>query len=210
MRVLLVEHDESIAEPLLAGLARHGISAEHVTTGAAALAAAPHDVVLLDPGLPGLDAAVVARQLRRAGTVPLILLTARGAGADRSLGADDHLTHPVGVGDLVARIRAAARRAAPDNPIHTYGPLAIDSRSRQIRLHGVPIQLAPKEYDLLVLLAADAGRVVDRRHILESVWEPNLPGKTLDFHVASLRRKLGDAGWIENRRGVGFRLVVPA
>jgi DNA-binding response OmpR family regulator len=96
--------------------------------------------------------------------------------------------------------------------VRRYGPLAIDTRSRQIRVYGVPVSLAPKEYDLLLLLAADPGAVVDRRHILETVWEPDFPGsgRTLDFHVAALRRKLGAPGWIENRRGVGFRLVVPA
>jgi DNA-binding response OmpR family regulator len=219
MRVLLVEDDESIAEPLIDGLARYGIIADHVATGAAALAAAPHDMVLLDLGLPDIDGIEVCRQLRRTGDVPMIMLTARGDEADRvlglELGADDYLAKPFSVRELVARMRAVGRRvrtAPADNPIRTYGPLAIDTRSRQIRLHGVPVQLAPKEYDLLVLLAADPGAVVDRRHILETVWEPNFfgPGKTLDFHVASLRRKLGDAGWIENRRGVGFRLVVPA
>ena len=219
MRVLLVEDDESIAEPLIDGLARYGIIADHVATGAAALAAAPHDMVLLDLGLPDIDGIEVCRQLRRTGDVPMIMLTARGDEADRvlglELGADDYLAKPFSVRELVARMRAVGRRvrtAPADNPIRTYGPLAIDTRSRQIRVHGVPVQLAPKEYDLLVLLAADPGAVVARRHILETVWEPNFfgPGKTLDFHVASLRRKLGDAGWIENRRGVGFRLVVPA
>ena len=214
-----MEDDESIAEPLIDGLARYGIIADHVATGAAALAAAPHDMVLLDLGLPDIDGIEVCRQLRRTGDVPMIMLTARGDEADRvlglELGADDYLAKPFSVRELVARMRAVGRRVRPapaENPVRTYGPLAIDTRSRQIRLHGVPISLAPKEYDLLVLLATDPGAVVDRRHILETVWEPNFfgPGKTLDFHVASLRRKLGDAGWIENRRGVGFRLVVPA
>jgi DNA-binding response OmpR family regulator len=219
MRVLLVEHDESIAEPLVEGLARYGIIADHVATAAAALAAAPHEMVLLDLGLPDMDGIEVCRQLRRSGDIPMIMLTARGDEADRvlglELGADDYLVKPFSVRELVARMRAVGRRVRStpaENPVRTYGPLAIDTRSRQIRLHGVPIPLAPKEYDLLVLLAADPGAVLDRRHILETVWEPNFfgPGKTLDFHVASLRRKLGDAGWIENRRGVGFRLVVPA
>ncbi|MFI7542848.1 response regulator transcription factor [Actinoplanes sp. NPDC049599] len=211
MRVLLVEHDESIAEPLIDGLARYGITADHVATGAAALAAAPHDLVLLGPRLPDIDGTDLCRQLRRAGTAPMIMLT--GPGDDPAPGADDHLARPFSVGELVARMRTVAGRTVPaENPVHRYGPLAIDTRTRQIRLHGVPIPLAPKEYDLLVLLAADPGAIVDRRHILETVWEPDFlgPGKTLDFHVASLRRKLGDAGWIENRRGVGFRLVVPA
>jgi len=228
MRVLLVEHDESIAEPLIDGLARYGIIADHVATGTAALAAPPHDLVLLDLGLPDIDGIELRRRLRRTADVPMIMMTAPGDEADRMLGLDldagDYLAEPFGVVELVDRMRAVGRRvrtapadkpvrtAPADNPVRTYGPLAIDTRSRQIRLHGVPIQLAPKEYDLLVLLAADPGAVVDRQHILETVWEPDFlgPGKTLDFHVASLRRKLGDAGWIQNRRGVGFRLVIPA
>jgi DNA-binding response OmpR family regulator len=218
MRVLLVEDDESIAEPLIDGLARYGIIADRVATGTAAPAAPPHDLVLIDLERPDLDGVELCRRLRRTG-VPVILLTGRGDQADRvldlQLGADDYLTRPFSVRELVARMRAVGRRTGTvpaADPVRTYGPLAIDTRSRQIRLHGVPIPLAPKEYDLLALLADDPGAVVDRRHILETVWEPNFfgPGKTLDFHVASLRRKLGDAGWIENRRGVGFRLVVPA
>jgi DNA-binding response OmpR family regulator len=216
MRVLLVEDDESIAEPLVDGLARYGIIVDRVATGAAALAASPHDMVVLNAGLRDIEA---CRRLRRTHDTPMIMLTARDDDTDRllglDLGADDFLARPFSVRELVARIRAVGRRirATPaENPVRTYGPLAIDTRSRQIRLYGVPIPLAPKEYDLLLLLAADPGTVVDRRHILDTVWEPDFfgPGKTLDFHVASLRRKLGDAGWIENRRGVGFRLVVPA
>ncbi|RSM50432.1 DNA-binding response regulator [Actinoplanes sp. ATCC 53533] len=220
MRVLLVEDDESIAEPLIEGLARYGIVADHAVTGAAALVAPPYDVAVLDLDLssldpPGLDGIELCRRLRRTRDVPLIMLTAPGEEADRALGADDYLAKPFSVHDLVSRMRVVGRRvrAAPTaDPVRRYGPLAIDTRTRQIRLHGVPVSLAPKEYDLLVLLAADPGVVVDRRHILDTVWEPDFfgPGKTLDFHVASLRRKLGGAGWIENRRGVGFRLVVPA
>jgi DNA-binding response OmpR family regulator len=213
MRVLLVEDDGSIAEPLIDGLARYDIIADRVAAGAAVPAAVPYELVLLGPGLPGINGVEVRRRLSH--DLPMIMLIARGAAPGPRPGVDDCLAEPFSVGQLVARIRAVARgvRPAPaDDPVRTYGPLRIDTRSRQIRLHGVPIPLAPKEYDLLVLLAAEPGAVLDRRHILETVWEPDFlgPGKTLDFHVASLRRKLGSAGWIENRRGVGFRLVVPA
>ena len=217
-----MEDDELIAEPLIEGLARYGIVADHAATGAAALVAPPYDVVVLDLDLSSLDPSglhgiELCQRLRRTRDVPLIMLTAPGDEADRDLGADDYLAKPFSVHDLVARMRVVGRRVrtaptAAADPVRRYGPLAIDTRSRQIRLHGVPVSLAPKEYDLLVLLAADAGVVVNRQHILDTVWEPDFfgPGKTLDFHVASLRRKLGGAGWIENRRGVGFRLVVPA
>ncbi|MFI5930739.1 response regulator transcription factor [Actinoplanes sp. NPDC051494] len=218
MRVLLVEDDESIAEPLVDGLARYGIVADHVATGAAALAAPPTDMVLLDLGLPDIDGIEVCRRLRRDGDIPLIMLTARGDETDRvlglELGADDYLPKPFSVRELVARMRAVDRRTRPsaEVPVRTHGPLSIDTRTREVRLHRIPVSLSPKEYDLLLLLAADPGAVVARRHILDTIWGPSFfgPGKTLDFHVASLRRKLGDAGWIENRRGVGFRLVVQA
>ncbi|MBU2664867.1 response regulator transcription factor [Actinoplanes bogorensis] len=219
MRVLLVEDDESIAEPLAAGLGRFGIEASHVATGAAALAAPPADFVLLDLGLPDIDGIDVCRRLRRVSDVPIIMLTARGDETDRVLGleigADDYMAKPFSTRELVARMRAIGRRTrpapapAPARP--DLGPLEIDERTREVRVHGRPVALTPKEYDLLVLLAADPGAVVGRKHILETVWEPNFfgRGKTLDFHVATLRRKLGSSSWIENRRGVGFRLVLP-
>ena len=99
--------------------------------------------------------------------------------------------------------------AGPPPP--ALGPLSIDPRVREATLHGLPLTLTAKEYQLLALLADDPGAVIDRRRILETVWDANFfgSGKTLDFHVAALRRKLGDPRWIENRRGVGFRLVVP-
>ncbi|MEV6597869.1 response regulator transcription factor [Actinoplanes sp. NPDC051346] len=208
MRVLLVAHDESIAEPLVGGLADYGIVAEHVTSGAAALAARPADLVLLDAGLPDIDG-IQAR--RRTDDIPLIMLTAPGDDAERilgtALGADDYLPKPVVVRELVDRMRAVGRP-----PVRACGPLTIDVRTHEVRVHKIPISLSPKEYDLLALLADVPGAVVARRQILDRVWGPRFagPGRTLDFHVASLRRKLGDPGWIENRRGVGFRLAVPA
>jgi DNA-binding response OmpR family regulator len=226
MNVLLVEDDDSIAEPLIDGLARYGIAVQRVATGAAALAAPRADMVLLDLGLPDIDGIEVCRQLRRTDDIPLIMLTARGDEADRvlglELGADDYMAKPFSVRELVARMHAVGRRThpateppptaapAPDEHVQVVGPLAIDRRTREVRLRGEMIALAPKEYDLLVMLAADPGAMVTRRGILETVWEPNFfgRGKTLDFHVSCLRRKLGDPAWIETRRGVGFRLVV--
>ncbi|OJF11676.1 hypothetical protein BG844_24935 [Couchioplanes caeruleus subsp. caeruleus] len=215
MRVLLVAHDESIAEPLVGGLADYGIVAEHVTTGAAALAARPADLVLLDAGLPDLDGLDVRR---RTGDTPLIMLTAPGDDAHRilgtALGADDYLPKPVSVRDVVDRMRAVGGRPGRSTatPVRACGPLTIDLGTREVRVHKIPVSLSPKEYDLLALLAEAPGAVVDRRRILQTVWGPEFagPGRTLDFHVASLRRKLGDPAWIENRRGVGFRLTAPA
>ncbi|GGQ61017.1 DNA-binding response regulator [Couchioplanes caeruleus subsp. azureus] len=205
-------HDASVAEPLVGGLAHYGIVAEHVTTGAAALAARPADLVLLDAGLPDLDGIEVRR---RTGDAKLIMLTAPGDDAQRilgtALGADDYLPKPVSVRDVVDRMRAVGGRpAAP--PVRACGPLTIDVGARQVRVHKIPVSLSPKEFDLLALLAEAPGAVVDRHRILQTVWGPEFagPGRTLDFHVASLRRKLGDPAWIENRRGVGFRLTPPA
>ncbi|TCC00425.1 response regulator transcription factor [Micromonospora zingiberis] len=220
MDVLLVEDDDSIAEPLVEGLARYGISARRVVTGAAALTAAPTDMVLLDLGLPDIDGIEVCRALRRSTDVPVIMLTARGGEADRvlglELGADDYLAKPFSLRELVARMHAVRRRTHPADgtaaPERTQqvGELVIDHRTRQVRLHGLPVALAPKEYDLLVALATDPGAVLTRRALLETVWSPNFfgRGKTLDFHVASLRRKLGDPAWVTTVRGVGFRLGV--
>lgn len=223
MQVLLVEDDDSIAEPLVDGLSRYGMTTRRVSTGAAALAAPRPDMVLLDLGLPDIDGIDVCRALRRAGDVPVIMLTARGGEADRvlglELGADDYLAKPFSLRELVARMHAVGRRirpAAPPPPAHpdvqAVGELVVDRRTREVRVAGVAVPLTPKEFDLLVLLAADPGAVVERRTILERVWTPNFfgRGKTLDFHVASVRRKLGDPAWIETRRGVGFRLVPPA
>lgn len=220
MKVLLVEDDDSIAEPLVEGLGRYGFSVDWVVTGTAALAVPHPQMVLLDLGLPDIDGIEVCRQLRAGDAdLPLIMLTARGDEADRvlglELGADDYVSKPFSVRELVARMRAVGRRTRPPAPpedrhIRRLGFLSIDQRTREVWLRGELVSLAPKEYDLLVRLAADPGAVVPRRVLLESVWEPNFfgRGKTLDFHVASLRRKLGDPGWIQTSRGVGFRLIV--
>ncbi|MEV6598600.1 response regulator transcription factor [Actinoplanes sp. NPDC051346] len=220
MRVLLVEDDDSIAEPLTAGLSRYGMTVNRVATGTEALAAPRAEMVLLDLGLPDIDGIEVCRRLRRSDDIPLIMLTARGDEADRviglELGADDYLAKPFSIRELVARMHAVGRRTRPvaaprsEDHLQRLGALTIDRRIREARLRDDVIGLAPKEYDLLVVLAADPGALVPRRDILEAVWEPNSfgRGKTLDFHVASLRRKLGDPAWIETRRGVGLRLVV--
>jgi two-component system, OmpR family, response regulator RegX3 len=217
MRVLLVEDDDAIAEPLIAGLGRHGFQVGRVRTGAEALTAPPHEVVLLDLGLPDMDGIDVCRRLRAASTVPIIVVTARSEEVDRvlglELGADDYVVKPFGFRELVARIRAVTRRArsatGPAEGPQRLGSLELDRRQRLVRLNGTEVTLTAKEFDLLSLLAEDPGAVYTRDQILEQVWDPHWfgPTKTLDVHVASLRKKLGDPGWIETVRGVGFRLV---
>lgn len=219
MRLLLVEDDDGIAEPLLAGLRREGFDVEHVATGGAALAAADADLVLLDLRLPDMDGYAVARHLRTRSRVPIIMVTARGEEVDRvvglELGADDYVVKPFGMRELIARINAVMRRAggapAEPDPVTSVGDLLIDRRRRAVALRGAELPLTPKEYGLLLCLAADPGAAVERATILEQVWGTRWygPTKTIDVHVSSLRRKLGDPGWIETVRGVGFRLRAP-
>ena len=215
MRVLLVEDDDAIAEPLVEGLTREGLTVERVATGAAALEAGPVDLVLLDLGLPDLDGLEVCRQLRARTSVPVIVISARGEELDRvlglELGADDYVVKPFGFRELMARIRAVSRRttgsAAAASAVEV-GPLAVDLRTRHVAVDGVDVELTRKEFDLLALLASDPGAIRTRQEILESVWDAHWygPTKTLDVHVATLRRKLGDPAMIETVRGVGFRL----
>jgi DNA-binding response OmpR family regulator len=215
MRILLVEDEASIAEPLATGLRREGYEVEHAATGAAALEAQAADLVLLDLRLPDMDGLDVCRRLRASSSVPIIVVTARGEEADRvvglELGADDYVVKPFGLRELIARIRAVSRRAEGRGPtaapLHV-GALAVDERARRATLDGHVLELTPKEFELLAALAHDPGAAVSRRRLLEEVWQTTWLGssKTIDVHVASLRRKLGDPGWIETVRGVGFRL----
>jgi DNA-binding response OmpR family regulator len=230
MRVLIVEDDEAIAIPLAKGLEREGLEVDRVESGAAALGCAAttrFDVVLLDLGLPDRDGFDVCRELRARSDVPIIVVTARSDEVDRvvglELGADDYIVKPFGFRELVARIRAVARRHVPrpdpDAPAaerHSattdVGELVIDRRTRRVVVRDAEVPLTPKEFDLLAFLAEDPGAVRSRQELLEEVWDPHWygPTKTLDVHVASLRKKLGDPHWIETVRGVGFRLSAPA
>lgn len=214
VKVLLVEDDDGIAEPLCEGLAREGFEVVRVSTGKDALEADGTDVVILDLGLPDTDGYSVCRALRARSDVPILVVTARDSETDKvvglEMGADDYIVKPFGFRELVARIRAVMRRAAPVRPetAQTLGALVIDRRSRRVTVEGEEVDLAPKEYDLLALLAEDPGAVVTRETILEEVWDPHWygPTKTVDVHVASLRRKLGHPEWIETVRRVGLRL----
>jgi DNA-binding response OmpR family regulator len=217
VRILVVEDDDAIAEPLVKGLAHEGFDVERVATGAAALDrdALASDLVLLDLGLPDIDGYEVCRALRKRSDVPIIVITARGDEVDRvvglELGADDYVVKPFGVRELTARIRAVARRAggrASEPAVVRVGALEVDVRGHRVTVDGRAVELTAKEFDLLAFLASDPGAVRTRTEILEEVWDPHWygPTKTLDVHMASLRKKLGDPGLIETVRGVGFRL----
>ncbi len=225
--VLLVEDDDTIADPLGRGLERQGFTVRRVGDGHAAVAAAlaepGPELVLLDLGLPELDGYEVCRRIRLESSVPIIVITARGDEIDRvlglELGADDYLVKPFGFRELVARIRAVSRRAGPradsdtSDRRHRERGRSLDTRAHRVmHRRRARSTLTRKEFDLLVLLAADPGATRTREEILEQVWDAHWygPTKTLDVHVASLRRKLGDPSLVETVRGVGFRLRGPS
>jgi two-component system response regulator RegX3 len=217
MDVLIVEDDDGIAVPLEAGLERAGYTCRRVATGQEALDAPLPDLVLLDLGLPDIDGIDVCRQIRARSDVPIIVVTARGEEVDRviglEMGADDYLVKPFGIRELVARIRAVQRRLGVREPSATVldaGAVQVDLRTHRAEVDGKEVALTPKEFDLLALLARDPGATFPREQIIEEVWDAHWfgPTKTLDVHIASLRKKIGDATLIETVRGVGFRLRV--
>jgi DNA-binding response OmpR family regulator len=214
MKVLVVEDDPAVSEPLLAGLQRNGIETEHVVYASQVVAAAQNvDVVLLDLGLPDGDGIDVLRELRRNSDVPVIIATARGDETDRivglELGADDYVVKPFSVRELAARVRAVARRRRIDSSLES-GRVVVDRTQHRVLVDGQPVELTAKEFDLLAVLAEEPGRAVPRQELFSRVWDPVWigTGKTLDVHVASLRKKLGDSELIETVRGVGYRLAV--
>ena len=219
MDILLVEDDDAIAASLISGLATSGMTVRRVSNGADAVAAEIPDVVLLDIGLPDFDGFEVCRRIRQKSQVPIIMLTARDEEIDRvfglEIGADDYVTKPFGLRELIARIRAVSRRRAavdlPASEILEIGNLKLDLSTRRVYMSGKEVELTTKEFDLLAYLAEHPGIVHRRTDIMESVWDANWygPTKTLDAHVAAVRKKLGNADWIEAVRGVGFRLESP-
>jgi two-component system, OmpR family, response regulator RegX3 len=224
-RILVIEDESSISEPLAAYLAREGFDAEVAGTLASARAAFDRDepdVVLLDVMLPDGDGRDLCRELRTRSDVPIVMLTARGEEVDRivglELGADDYVVKPFSAGELVARIRAIQRRGrapgARKAPI-TIGAITLDPSSRAVTKDGRPVELAAKEFDLLRLLMTRAGEVVGREEIMDEVWDPHWfgPTKTLDVHISWLRKKIEDEPssprYITTVRGVGFRFAPP-
>jgi two-component system response regulator RegX3 len=219
MRVLIVEDDPAIADGIRDALEAAGHDVTAAGTGADGLIALGDgtDLVVLDLGLPDLDGVEVCRAIRRRSAVPLIVVSARSAEVDRvqvlEMGADDYLVKPFGMRELLARITAVTRRTAtPAERDRTLGPLRIDLAARRVTLDGEPIHLTATEFDVLGYLVEEPGVVRKRSDILRAVWQTEWFGatKTLDAHVAAIRRKLGSPAWIESVRGVGFRFEVPA
>jgi two-component system, OmpR family, response regulator RegX3 len=223
LRVLVVEDEEAIAEPLAEHLVREGFEPVIAPSIAAATDAlrTPSDLILLDVMLPDGDGRDLCRAIRKDSDVPIIMLTARGEEVDRivglELGADDYVVKPFSAGELVARMRAIMRRGrgpARKGPI-TVGEITLDPSARTVTKDGRPVELAAKEFDLLHHLMASAGTVLQREEIMDEVWDPHWfgPTKTLDVHVSWLRKKLeddpSDPRYITTIRGVGFRFAAP-
>jgi DNA-binding response OmpR family regulator len=215
--ILLVEDDEAIASGLVRVLDAQGYAVRHLARGAPAPAVAGPEIslVILDLGLPDTDGLEVCRRLRRARPeLAILILTARDqeldvvAGLDA--GADDYLVKPFRLAELLARLRANLRRAAspeePEAPLRV-GPLTVDRAARRVWRGDEELALRPREFDLLALLAAEAGRAVTRARIMHEVWDTDWLGstKTLDTHILALRHKLGPEA-ISTLRGVGYRL----
>ena len=225
-QLLIVEDDERIRSALIRALRERGHAVSSAGTALEGLRQAVDDrpdLVVLDLGLPDLDGRELLRMLRAVSSVPVIVATARDDDESvvRALdaGADDYVVKPFPAGQLDARIRAVLRRSAgvADAALATVAvaDLVVDPRSRRVTLAGEPVDLSPKEFDLLAYLAARAGTVVTRRELLAEVWQLPYGGsdKTVDVHLSWVRRKLGESAaaprLLQTVRGVGVRLAEP-
>jgi DNA-binding response OmpR family regulator len=224
-RLLLIEDDLTIRAPLLRALRERGHAVAAASTALDGLRDALDDrpdLVVLDLGLPDLDGGELLRMLRAVSSVPVIVATARDDETEivRMLdaGADDYLVKPFTAAQLDARARAVLRRSTADagtDPVLVIGGLRIDPRARQVTLDGAPVELTPREFDLLHHLAGRPGQVVTKRELLTEVWRIPYGGadKTVDVHLSWLRRKLGESAqeprYLHTVRGVGVRLDGP-
>jgi len=223
-QLLLVEDDPEIRRALIRALADRGHVVASVSTGMAALAQVLEqrpDLVVLDLGLPDIDGREVLRMLRAVSQVPVIVATARDdepvivEALDR--GADDYVTKPFSAAQLDARIRAVLRRSAAESAAEpmAVGGLRLDLAAREVTLDGTPVDLTPREFDLLSYLASRAGTVVTKRELVNEVWRQPYGGadKTVDVHISWLRRKLGEDArsprYLHTIRGVGVKLAAP-
>lgn len=217
MRVLLIEDDRLLGDALQAGLRDNGFAVEWLRDGEAGLAALAtdrFDAVVLDLGLPRLDGRRLLERRRGAGDrTPVLVLTARDALEDRvaglDAGADDYVVKPVAIAELAARLRALVRRASGiARGLVEAGPLTVDPAARAVAWHGEPVELAPREFDVLLALALKAGRVVTREQLESALyeWDRSVGSNAIEVHVHHLRRKLAPE-LIRTVRGVGYLLA---
>lgn len=217
-QLLLVEDDESIGSLVSAYLEQTGYRVAWVRSGEDALLRLEQlrpSLVILDIGLPGKDGFDVCRAVRARSSVPIVMLTARDEEPDRvaglEVGADDYVTKPFSPRELAARVKAVLRRSEPAATAQTLqlGDLHVDALAREVTVAGEPVELTAKEFDLLVYLLENAGIVVSRDQLLDRVWGMSYAGgtRTVDVHVAQLRRKLGRPDAIRTFRGSGYKAV---
>jgi DNA-binding response OmpR family regulator len=216
--VLLVEDEPSVGELVRGYLGRDGYRVIWVRSGEEGLAELerhPIRIVVLDIGLPGMDGFEVCRAIRGRSQVPILMLTARDEEADRvvglEVGADDYLTKPFSPRELAARIKAILRRSEPQpgNDLIELGDVMLNRGTHDVTIEGRQIELTAKEFDLLAFFLSNPGSVLSRDVLLDRVWGVEYPGgtRTVDVHVAQLRRKLGRPNLIRTLRGSGYKAV---
>ena len=222
-RVLVVDDEPQILRALRTGLRAAGYEVETADTVEGALAAAglrPPDAVILDLILPDGTGTEVARELRKWSAAPVIVLSAVGEEQEKiaalDAGADDYVTKPIGIDELLARLRAVQRRAAPNaDPLVRVGDLEIDLAQQELRVEGKPVHLTPHQFDLLRVFARNVGKLMTHRMLLQEVWGPNYGSESslLRVHVAQLRRKIerdsARPQYLLTETGAGYRLVDP-
>jgi DNA-binding response OmpR family regulator len=217
--VLLIEDDHSIGRLVCSYLDRNGYRTVWVRSGEEGLIELnrhPIKIVVLDIGLPGIDGFEVCRKIRARSSVPIVMLTARDEEPDRvaglEVGADDYLTKPFSPRELVARIKAVLRRtqARPHEDVLSMADVVLKRGAREVTVAGEPVELTVKEFDLLAWLMQHSGIVFSREQLLDRVWGMSYLGgtRTVDVHVAQVRRKLGRPSLIRTVRGAGYKAVV--
>jgi two-component system, OmpR family, alkaline phosphatase synthesis response regulator PhoP len=217
--VLLVEDEENLASLVQAYLEQEGYEVVSVGSGEEALRVVgeePVRLVVLDLNLPDMDGLEVCRRIRLRSEVPIVMLTARDDEADRlaglGVGADDYMGKPFSPRELVARMKAVLRRAGEDGDMLVLGDVALDRSAREVTVAGAFVELRPKEFDLLAYLLQNRGAVLSRELLLDRVWGLDYAGgtRTVDVHVAQLRRKLDRPDLIRTIRGAGYKAVAPS